>query len=114
MEPGDYLIFVAILLLLFNVAMSAWVLRIAEDKGLEGAWGLYGFLAWPIALGFALAAPSNPVMLEREGLHAGTLRKCPACLAVVPFEAKKCRYCAELLPPIEKKPRSAFKRHSAS
>jgi hypothetical protein len=105
----EYIIFVPIALLIFNVAMSAWVQRIAEEKRLEGAWGLYGFFAWPLALGFALAAAPNPAALEKDGLRLGTLRKCPSCAETVQMEAKKCRYCAEVLPPIEKKPRAALR-----
>ncbi len=64
------------------------------------AWALIGVLLGPlgaiIALIVCYAAPVPvPAPLSLPGVT------CPECLSVVPAKAKKCRYCASTLPPVD-------------
>lgn len=67
------------------MAMGWLVARIAAGKGYEDeAWGIAGFLAWPVAL---------PLILLK-GPSRRLFRRCPDCGSTdVPIDVPVCRHC---------------------
>lgn len=81
-------------LLAFAALMGVLVALIATSKGKNGgAWFLYGFLLWPIALVHILVAEASPKVTEARALAVGEIRKCPRCAELVKREAVACRFC---------------------
>ena len=73
----------------------------ANIHGSRGHSAVGGFM-WGLGLGLiglivVLCIPQSQEKLERRQLAGGKVKKCPACLALVPREAAKCRHCASSL-----------------
>lgn len=67
----------------------------ANIHGSRGHSAGGGFM-WGLGLGLivVLRIPKSQEKLERRQLAGGKVKKCPACLALVPREAAKCSHCA--------------------
>ena len=90
-------------------ALLVWVICgiigavVATNKGRSaGAWAVVCFLLGPLGVVLALVASQDEAGLEAQALDRGTGRKCPQCAEVVKAEAKQCRYCGSVLPPLPK------------
>jgi len=72
------------------LVMAVVVAIVAGSKGRNPfAWGLYGFLVWPIALVHILVTPSGP------GAHDPAARRtaCPHCAEEILEDALVCKHC---------------------
>ncbi len=88
-----------------EMELVAWLLFalttavVAGSRGLDWfVWGFLGLLLGPFATIMAFAAPKNEKKLEAALLASGGYQRCPACVAVIPIEAVRCRYCFGHLP----------------
>ncbi len=78
--------------------MAVVVAIIAASKGKNAfAWGLYGFLIWPIALVHILVTSADGPAIERQAMAAGRV-KCLHCAEMIMAEAKVCRFCGRDVP----------------
>lgn len=85
-----------VLILIVIVGLIAAVCAHIHDSRGHSAVG--GFM-WGLGLGLiglivVLRIPKSQEKLERRQLAGGKVKKCPACLALVPREAAKCSHCA--------------------
>lgn len=69
---------------------------IAQSKGRSfGAWWLYGFLLFIVAIVHVLIVPS----LRTPTSKSHELRDCPYCAEPIKLQASKCKHCgSEVLP----------------
>ncbi|ADM43329.1 zinc ribbon domain-containing protein [Edwardsiella piscicida] len=75
---------------------------IAQSKGRSfGAWWLYGFLLFIVAIIHSLLISKNDKAIEDKQLENG-MRKCPFCAELVKKEAIKCKHCGSDIPISEK------------
>ncbi|AIJ06985.1 MULTISPECIES: zinc ribbon domain-containing protein [Edwardsiella] len=71
---------------------------IAQSKGRSfGAWWLYGFFLFIVAIIHALLISKNDKAIEDKQLENG-MRKCPFCAELVKKEAIKCKHCGSDIP----------------
>ncbi len=77
------------------IILSFVVAHLAEKKGRSvGGYLLLSLILSPvIGLLCLLAAGENKERLELNGLHDGSLKKCPNCAELIKNEARVCRFC---------------------
>lgn len=84
-----------VLIIIIIVGLIAAVC--ANIHGSRGHSAVGGFM-WGLGLGLiglvVVLHPQSQEKLERRQLASGKVKKCPACLALVPREAAKCSHCA--------------------
>lgn len=70
---------------------------IAQSKGRSfGAWWLYGFLLFIVAIIHVLVAPS----LQNSPVNSSELRECPFCAESIKRQASKCKHCGSEISPL--------------
>ncbi|ELV7527139.1 zinc ribbon domain-containing protein [Edwardsiella ictaluri] len=71
---------------------------IAQSKGRSfGAWWLYGFLLFIVAIIHSLLISKNNNLMEVDQINNG-MKKCPFCAELVKQEAIKCKHCGSDIP----------------
>jgi large conductance mechanosensitive channel len=60
---------------------------------------LISFLLVAVAVYFFVILPMNALMSKtvKKGQAKPTFKKCPECLSDIPFEAKRCSQCSQLV-----------------
>ncbi|UJD90118.1 zinc ribbon domain-containing protein [Rahnella aquatilis] len=70
---------------------------IAQSKGRSfGAWWLYGFLLFIVAIIHVLIIPS----LHNPSVKSSELRECPFCAEPIKRQASKCKHCGSEVSPL--------------
>ncbi len=73
---------------------------IARSKGKSfGAWWVYGFFLWPIAVIHAAVMKPDRQAAAARIIETEDRRKCPYCAELIKAEAKVCRFCQREVPP---------------
>ena len=72
----------------------------AEFKVGEFINALVSFLLIAGAVYFFVVTPVNALLarMKREPPADPTTKKCPECLSEIPMDARRCAYCAQLVP----------------
>lgn len=87
-------------LLVLGAVLAIIPAKIAESKGRSfGAWWVYGFFLWIVALVHILVLDRTPAASDRRAIEAGNL-KCPHCAEWIKREARVCRFCSRDVEPV--------------
>ncbi|ENE0626871.1 zinc ribbon domain-containing protein [Klebsiella pneumoniae] len=74
---------------------------IAQSKGRSfGAWWLYGFLLFIIAIIHVLFVKPRNTVGTAASDSIGPMRDCPYCAEPVKYQATKCKHCGSEIEPI--------------
>ncbi|MBI6550206.1 zinc ribbon domain-containing protein [Xenorhabdus lircayensis] len=74
---------------------------IAASKGRSfGAWWVYGFLIFIVALIHSLVLESKQHITEEKKINLGEIKKCPFCAESIKAEAIVCKHCNKEIPAI--------------
>ena len=79
--------------------LSALSFMVHGSKILYGEFlnALLSFLIQATAVYFAIVLPMNSLMTRIKKAPGHTTKKCPECLSDIPFAAKRCSHCGQVV-----------------